>query len=241
MAMTHVCGFAPATYGGATIAETYGSVGKLGPMDMHFGLNGNVAVLGVPEPIAGFGPRAIDMARRGGTVAEMAWLEHHSGKDDEDLSAEYRDFISFATSFGKDRQPGASTFRAGATLIEHGKVISIAGGPKWDADAPNKSMEHAGGGRQLGARWSKVSMEWVVARGGRVHFHFDGMGDIAAILHKTADSTYNVTSRELRYLYRNWGRLRRHAVLYNGYFAMGGSGPISAASLSAAQVSPPWM
>ena len=47
--------------------------------------------------------------------------------------------------------------------------------------------------------------------------HLDGLGDISKILDKTGDYAYNVTARELRYVYRNWNRFSTCVVFYNGY------------------------
>jgi hypothetical protein len=36
-------------------------------------------------------------------------------------------------------------------------------------------------------------------------------------VNKTGDYSHNVTSRELRYVYRNWDRFQDSVLFYNGY------------------------
>ncbi len=76
------------------------------------------------------------------------------------------------------------------------------------------------GAYQYGTRWSKTALEHTLESGGTIHFHLDGLGDISQLLDKGGDYAYNVTARELRYIYRNWEkRFKGHVVFYNGYTA----------------------
>ena len=85
---------------------------------------------------------------------------------------------------------------------------------------------------QMATRWSKAALEIGRSTAGRhVHFHLDGMGDISEIIGKTGDYAYNVTARELRYVYRNWNRFQWSVIFYNGYTARG----------EAVRVEPPWL
>jgi hypothetical protein len=236
-----VCGFAPATYAGAPLGELQGAVGTLGETDMHFGLNGSVATVTGAIPFSGYGPRAIDIARRGGTVAEVIWMLHKKGTSTDEEDAALDSFIAFGDSFGKSKtRTKPDVFPKGARMLFQGKVVSMEDKPKYTSGT-DKSWESMDETHQLGTRWSKTAIEQTVAQGGRVHFHLDGMGDIAAIIGKTADAAYNVTSRELRYVYRNWARLKDKVVLYNGFYALSSGAPMSPTTLAAAIVAPPWI
>jgi hypothetical protein len=57
------------------------------------------------------------------------------------------------------------------------------------------------------------------------------MGDISQITGKTGDYAYNVTGRELRYVWRNWNRFQSKVIFYNGYTGSG----------HAVIVEPPWL
>ncbi len=73
------------------------------------------------------------------------------------------------------------------------------------------------GAHQYGTRWSKTALEHTLESGGTIHFHLVARGDISQLLGKGGDYAYNVTARELRYIYRNWDRFESHVVFYNGY------------------------
>jgi hypothetical protein len=79
------------------------------------------------------------------------------------------------------------------------------------------SEDTNGANHQYGTRWSKVALEFTVKEGGRIHFHLDGMGNITTLLNKQGKHNYSVTTRELRYVYRNWDRLGSSVTFYNGY------------------------
>jgi hypothetical protein len=79
-----------------------------------------------------------------------------------------------------------------------------------------------GKGVQLGTRWSKVALEKAL-RTGQIHFHLDGLGDVNDIITKQGTRAYNVTIRELRYVWRHWNRatdpFKGHVTFYNGFDA----------------------
>lgn len=81
-------------------------------------------------------------------------------------------------------------------------------------------------GTNFNERFCKTALSWVAEKKqGRIHFHLDGMGDIAGIVHKLKEKNLYanaITSRELRYVYRNWSTLSKCTVLYNGYVEDGG-------------------
>ncbi len=214
-ALNSVCGFSPATYAGRPIPEIDISSGALGQYDTHFGINGDVSTAVSDGDINDYGPRAIDMNQRGGIVAETLWLKWQSNPTASDVSG----FLTFFDDVGGRKAPRNTTYPIGAKI----SGVLVEGDKKYKTGASNKKMgsisnqNSEGAGYQLGTRWSKVALEHTVSNGGRIHFHLDGMGDIQDVLTKTGDYNYNVTSRELRYVQRNWGRLGKSVTFYNGY------------------------
>jgi hypothetical protein len=74
----------------------------------------------------------------------------------------------------------------------------------------------------MATRWSKAALELGLSHAGQhIHFHLDGMGDISEITGKTGDYAFNVTARELRYVFRNWQRFQWSVIFYNGYTPSG--------------------
>ncbi|MBD9359157.1 hypothetical protein [Methylomonas fluvii] len=214
-ALTDVCGFRPATYAGRPIPEKDLASGGLGKFDTHFGINGDVSAIVNDGDINTYGPRAIDLNQRGGIVAETLWNKWQDNPSDSDVSG----FLTFFEEVGGKKAPKNTQYPVGAKI----SGVDVGGDEKYKFGATNKktssiSDENSEGAMfQLGTRWSKVALEHTVKNGGRIHFHLDGMGDISDLLNKLGDFNYNVTTRELRYVYRNWIRLGKSAIFYNGF------------------------
>lgn len=237
-----VCGFGLATKGGIPIAEIAPATEKLTSKDTHFGLNGNMFdAFGDYNDCILLGPRGIDMSNRGGTVAEFLWEEYKDKSTSEDLSG----FLSFYNDFGQTRLIKKKKFSENARIIVEKESVEIESQPKYKTEATHKTIDslvvpkpwQEGTKAQAGTRWSKVALEKTLHDGGTVHFHLDGMGNVSDIILGKGDASHNVTSRELRYVYRNWTRGTKpflgKTFFYNGYIG-------SRKSYQAMQVYPPW-
>ncbi len=73
------------------------------------------------------------------------------------------------------------------------------------------------GGLQMGVRWSKTALEYALKHGHTIHFHLDGLGDIAQVIGKAGNYSHNVTTRECRYLHHHWRRFHKAVRFYNGF------------------------
>ena len=136
----------------------------------------------------------------------------------------------------KPIKAGKDVFPPGARRFEAGGVQDVAGQSKgYQPGATHKSevdMTSLRGREQYGTRWSKAALELALSHAGkRIHFHLDGMGNISEIINRMGDYAYNVTARELRYLFRHWQRFQWSVIFYNGYTASG----------QAVIVEPPWL
>lgn len=141
------------------------------------------------------------------------------------LVAGYRDMDRQATAgfevhfaeLNAKKPPSHIAYQAGAKISSE----DVSGQQKYATIAVNKSQtEGPQGGLQTGVRWSKAALDHVRKEGqGKIHFHLDGMGDIKQLFDKTGPYSHNVTSRELRYVYRNWNEFGAHVIFYNGYTA----------------------
>ena len=209
------------------------------------------------KELAEFGPRAIDMAARNGIVAEYLWRKFRDGEQ----SLELTQFLITFEDIGS-KPIRHATYHGGAMIsgvpvdgkLKYGgtdkTMNSIDDAMDQASDAAalahpgNKDLQNeffAPTGLHKGTRWSKVSLEATLREHGRIHFHLDGMGDVQEICIGTGGDpmkgkgsySHNVTSRELRYLYRNRDRFGPHATFYNGF-------DDSTGSLVAVIVKPPW-
>ncbi|WP_424811414.1 hypothetical protein [Roseococcus sp. YIM B11640] len=218
LAAGDTAGFAPARYLGNEIPEKGLASKPLSGIDCHFGLNGDVASIVTDTKVSGYGPRAIDMAARGGIVAETLWEEYQHSST---ASSALKGFLLTFDDIGSAKALKKWAYPTGAKISKE----DVGGQEKYIPTATNKTMatitEEYGEGslHQLGARWSKVAIEQTVRNKGTVHFHLDGMGEIADIVGGHGDFSHNVTSRELRYVYRNRGRkeLMGSVIFYNGF------------------------
>lgn len=199
--------------------------------DVHFGINNDDfdALLNLGNPaeadLQGLGPRILDIKNRGGRTAEDTWfaLQHLMPRQRPATPG----FQAYYDILNQSKPINKQTFPVGAKLSN----VDVGGQKKYQDGAVNKGGNYAHV-MQMGVRWSKTALEHVLAMGrGRIHFHLDGMGSISDIVDRTGGYGYNVTSRELRYVHRNWGRFKRVVTFYNGYSAGG----------MAVMVQPPWL
>jgi hypothetical protein len=202
--------------------------------DVHFGINtddynGEIdPTIQAQQDLRGLGPRILDILRRGGRTAEDTWfiVEHGQVR----TRGETPGFEDFYDKFNRKQKIKSHDFPVGAQL----SGVDVGGQPKYKADAVNKGQKDKyENGMQHGVRWSKTALEHAVSSPrGNIHFHLDGMGNINDLIGKDSVFSHNVTSRELRYVYRNWPRFEQKVIFYNGY-----TGPPHAA----VKVEPPWL
>lgn len=230
---------------GVAITEWQVATEKLDNLhDIHFGIcSNNFDKYVADTSLKGWGPRILDISKRGGRTAEDSWdlLKHKIGKtgaeDEVNLQA-LKDgkkiaspgFADFFEKFGGDQpiKPGKDVYPKGAMIS--GKLVE--GQPKYQSTAKTKlAIGIVNPGFQYGTRWSKAAIEFAAQDPwGMIHFHLDGLGNIEEVLKKTGDYSHNVTARELRYVYRNWDRFSESVFFYNGYTL----------GLEVVQVAPPW-
>jgi len=205
---------------------------KLGDRDLHFGIafpedNGvsrnaffNFFKGSLPKDaeMKG-GPRQLDVLKRGGHLAEN-W------EDLPEARRFLRDAVDKPVGPGKRRMPPGA--RIGGVAVGGVAKYSDYGGAetKGDVSHDNPTVAHA----QMFTRSSKAALECALA-GGHVHFHLEGMGALSQLINKAGNYSHNITSRELRYVMRNWDRFKGHVTFYNGYTASG----------VAVMVEPPWL
>jgi hypothetical protein len=222
VAQANTRGVGLATMGGAAIPEIGAAPDiQLDPLyDIHFGVNlpagthpALYADLGpddLDQDLEGLGPRTIDIKRRGGRTAEDDWYiaqgearaRPKSNMDD----AAYK-------AFNERRPIKRADFPAAAMLGN-----AAVGNQAKDYTEHNTNTKYDAGGLEKGTRWSKTALEKALSYGrGNIHFHLDGMGNLAGIFDKTGGYGYNVTSRELRYVKRFWMRFQWKVIFYNGY------------------------
>jgi hypothetical protein len=228
-ALPTLCGFTPATYRGHPITEKGLAAGTLTDKDTHFGINGSVIkAVGMRYPYCKCGPRAIDMQKRGGDVAETLWRIWQESPADTHPDQLKKFLVTFDEVGGGLHKAGQNVptsyaYPTGARIEKR----PVEGHPKYAPGARDKTLaslsdaDMDGAQEQWGARWSKVALEVTLLNGGGVHFHLDGLGDIGALLDKQGEYNYGTTARELRYVKRNWDRFKAHTTFYNGYAATG--------------------
>jgi hypothetical protein len=217
---------------GVPIPEIGAAAGVLDNMhDVHFGINSNqydgLLNMGIAAEadLAGLGPRILDLKNRGGRTAEDTWfaLQHGAPRQRPATPG----FQAYYDILNQTKPVKKQTFSPGSLMSN----VDQGGQKKYQDGAPNKGGNYAHP-FQHGVRWSKTALEHVAATGrGHIHFHLDGMGSIGDIVDRSGGYAYNVTSRELRYLHRNWGRFQQHVIFYNGYTAHG----------DAVRVQAPWL
>lgn len=225
-----------ATMNGAAIPEV--AVAANTPLDVsddiHFGINLDDAAypalyadldaaVAMENDLIGLGPRTIDIKRRGGRTAEDDWfIDQGSARARPQTDMDTARYNRF------NRIPIKSHhFPVGA----HISGVNVGTTAK-DYTSNNTGNKEDAGGLEMGTRWSKTALESALARPtGIIHFHLTGMGDLAGPLGKAGNFSYNVTSRELRYVKRFWMRFQDRVVFYNGYTA----------GLSPVIVLPPWL
>jgi|GEM_PF-1691595 len=236
LAQANTRGVAPATMGGQTIPEikVADNIALSDMEDIHFGMNiddavnpGLYADLDAGDPrdadLIGLGARTIDIKRRGGRTAEDDWFIYQGDVRARGLKG--MDGVKFQT-FNQARPIKNRQFPVGARL---GNANVGGMNKEYNLGAATKADTY---GLEMGTRWSKTALEYSLAHGaGKIHFHLDGMGDLAGVFDKTGDYGYNVTSRELRYVKRFWMRFQHKVIFYNGY----------APSLRPVIVCPPWI
>jgi hypothetical protein len=178
-----------------------------------------------------YGPRMFDVAKRGGTVAEDLWSRSVSKSFNDQLTG----FLSFFDEFAQQKPINKVAFRSDAKRVFPKTLGStdliaeegLGERQKYQPLSTHKTRNACVEKDQLGTRWSKTALEMVIqgkfGKGtGKIHFHLDGMGDIYQLVEtRDAKTDENVTSRELRYLKRNWSRkeVPDRVVFYNGYTA----------------------
>lgn len=225
LANADTAGFAPAKFDGRDIPEIAVASGALGSTDCHFGISGDVSSLVADKRLRRLGPRAIDVSTRGGILAEALWFEFRKNPSSPSMSLQ-----AFITTFddigcSKAIAPGKNVYSPGAMI----SGTDVSGQEKYKPLMTHKTMtsiteeDELGSEFQKGARWSKVAIENTIRNNGIIHFHLDGMGNVHEIINSQGDFSHNVTSRELRYIYRNRGRpnLMNSVVFYNGYRTSG--------------------
>lgn len=174
------------------------------------------------EVLYGLGPRTLDIVKRGGRTAEDTWILLGNKGPVPDFYKRARqpspDFDPYFETFNQGKKVRNEKFRPGAKISGH----DVGGQRKYAKGARGKDETASTGlgGLQYGTRWSKTALEFALSSGhGKIHFHLDGMGDIHQIVSKDGNYTHNVTSRELRYVFRNWNRFKDKVHFYNGYDA----------------------
>jgi hypothetical protein len=207
-------------------------------LDVHFGINTDDfdveldMTIPAEADLEGLGPRILDIKHRGGRTAEDTWRVLMGGRvygGGPRVRGATPGFQVFFDNFNQNKpiKPGKELFPVGA---KHTRVAVGGQAKGYDVGATHK---HQADGEQYGVRWSKTALEHAASHGGgkRIHFHLDGMGDISGIAGKSGDFAFNVTGRELRYVWRNWNRFQWKVIFYNGYTGFG----------HAVIVEPPWL
>lgn len=233
-------GFPLATWNGRPITKGERiATHQLSDLDVHFGRDWKPAGVVPPRlanrveaPLHKYGPRCIDIKNRGGTVAELMWEKWREHPNQVDVSG----FLSFFNEFN-DRPPSSLNFEKEGSMFGE---IDCKGGQKYTQQKHrgklNINEEGVGtdsgyGPFQFGVRWSKTALEWTRKNHGMVHMHLEGLGDIFNIIIRGGDSySYNVSQRELRYVYRYRNVFESMTCFYNGYDA----------NFKAIQVDCPW-
>jgi hypothetical protein len=195
--------------------------------DIHFGLSKDMTPVTkvndcpvISDYLKMMGPRAIDIANRGRRIAEATWhyfnLINHFITVPEEVSQIKSDFRKdskdLIIKWNESLQPKSLVYPQNAKLkgidISKKQKYKKSAKTKWDVEDP----------RQRGTRWSKAELYLAVKKYfSNVHFHLDGMGDIHDVVTKLGNYSYNVTARELRFVFRVWQEFKKCTRFYNGY------------------------
>lgn len=214
--------------------------GRLDNMtDVHFGINNdnfNPLLFGqapnLMGDLEGLGPRILDIINRGGRTAEDTWEKLVVDPSRDRTRAPTPNFQEFFDRFNEDKIVRNDLYPDGA--LQSGK--RVAGKRRYARSGVNKlqglNFRGRHRGLQYGTRWSKTALEHARQHNGHIHFHLDGMGDLSLVLTKRGNFSHNVTSRELRYVFRNWQEFHRCTTFYNGY---------DRTNNRAIAVEPPWL
>lgn len=234
--------FPLATCGVRQLTELGVAQGPLGNNDCHFGRSGRVNVNTIQmhrnwQAVQSYGPRAADAYKRGGIVAEMLWDEWNEKPNEQTYSNALKQFLITFDEVGRNKvheipgntnSPSYTVRDATAPKNElfpnnafAGKYSEVSNDRRYKSGAQDKTMNSIHydlySQDQRGARWSKVALEATLVNKGLVHFHLDGMGDIEQLLNKQGHFNFGCTTRELRYVKRNWNRFKDHTIFYNGF------------------------
>ena len=232
--------FPLATWGAESFEEIGPATDDLKDGDVHFGINGYISQLLTPHA---WGAREADATARGGKVAEVLWWEWYRYELSRQEASNRRQpppdikgtelglFLEYHDNvIAREAKPKTLEFKAGAKM--GGK--SIAGQPKYVTDASKARANIAAQPRNApttlngtagvwATRFCKAALRWAVYRGGRVHFHLDGMGDVKQVRDKGGEYSHNITSHEFRYVCKNWGSIFSAATfIYNGFAEVNG-------------------
>ena len=219
-------GFPLATWNGVPITRGQRkATHRLSALDVHFGRDWKPAGK-VPErlngyveaPLHKYGPRCLDIKNRGGTVAELMWEAWKKNPEEVRISG----FLSFFNEFSS-RPPSSQNFEKKGSMFGE---VDFKGAQKYSQNQHrgqlsiegDKGIDSGFGPFQFGVRWSKAALEWTRKNHGMVHMHLEGLGDIFNIIIRGGDNySYNVSQRELRYVYRYRNTFEPLTCFYNGY------------------------
>ena len=212
--------------------------------NVHFGINTNNYNDEIDDTdpmqkdLEGLGPRILDTINRGGRTAEDTWFSIEGGQMRQ--RGETPGFEDFYDRFNRKRKIKKYNYPPGAKINN----VDVSGSAKYAADAVHKGQKNKYADivlppnpnpmdLQYGERWSKIALEHAAATPqGHIHFHLDGMGNINDLIVKHSQYSHNVTSRELRYVHRNWPSFQHKVIFYNGY---------TASPYRAVMVEAPWL
>ncbi|MGA2118608.1 MAG: FYVE zinc finger domain-containing protein [Bryobacteraceae bacterium] len=236
-AINHFKNVALATKGPGVDIDEIGPVDNATALDdmcdVHFGINTDHYddeiddTIQAQADLEGLGPRILDILNRGGRTAEDTWfiIEHGRAR----TRGATPGFENFYVQFNRKKKVTNFTFRPGSKI----SGVDVSGTEKYKPGAVHKGEKDKVEGLQYGTRWSKTALEHAAnSTRGNIHFHLDGMGDINALITKDSNFSHNVTSRELRYVFRNWPRFEHKVIFYNGFTAL---------PYRAVMVEPPWL
>ncbi len=240
--------FALAVYNGSALREigaVNNSVALSEDKDIHFGLNGGQftdesTAIGYKIVSSLFckdlGPRIIDVANRGGRVAEYNWFKDENGYDIKNGSTSHSlwDCLTKAKFKAFNQALPITSVQDNRSLKKFPLFAKLGSNPVGGTNRYKSSAttKFDCDGLQMGTRWSKSALEYALKHGHTIHFHLDGLGDLKNLLQKKflkSDLTsskiseegynynYNVTGLEFRYLFRHWVRFKGHVKFYNGY------------------------
>lgn len=210
--------------------------------DIHFGINietnANPGLYHDFDPVidkdlltifGGLGPRAIEIRRRGGRTAEHDFVYSREPsaavRGPQGLDEANVDKFNQKLPVKNIKFPTTALYSGNTVKSEFG--TRNKGGKGAHPTTKAEYTDMAGG-----TRWSKTALEDALGRlTGKIHFHLTGMGELAGIFNKSGNYSYNVTSRELRYVRRMYFRFQHKIIFYNGYNS----------TLKAVMVYPPWV